>query len=90
MSKILLTVFKDNKTKEILRDCAFMKCPYCKKEILLDIDRVTFCEWDCRKENKVAYKLKKNNYCPEGFDKVLYAKVKTFSKKMLMEEFKNG
>ncbi len=90
MGRILLTVFKDNKTKEIMRDLAFMKCPYCKKEILLDTDKVSFCKYECRKENKIAYKLNKNNYCPEGFDKVLYAKVKTFSKKILMEEFKNG
>ncbi len=90
MIRILLTVFKDNKTKETLRDCAFMKCPYCKKEILLDTDRIAFCEYQCRKENRVAYKLNRNNKCSGGFDKVLYAKVKSFSKNTLMEEFKNG
>ena len=46
--KINLIVFKDNKTKEFVRNMAFMNCPFCKKEILLDTDRITFCEWKCQ------------------------------------------
>ena len=101
MKKINLIVFKDNKTKEIMRGMAFMHCPFCKKEILLDVDKVSFCEWQCRnkvsfcewqcrKENKFAYKLNRYSECKEGFDKVLYAKVDNFNKKTLMEEFENG
>ena len=89
-NKINLIVFKDNKTKEIVRGMAFMNCPFCKKEILLDVDKISFCEWKCRKENKFAYKLNRNSKCLEGFDKTLYAKVKDFNKKTLMEEFENG
>ena len=66
-----------------------MRCPYCKKEILLNVDRVSFCDYNCRKENKVAYKLHQNNTCPEGFDRVSYIKTDTFNRKTLMEEFEN-
>jgi len=91
MSKeIRLTIFKDEKSKEIVRNIAFMKCPYCKEQILLDTDKVTFCKWKCRMKHKVAYKLQRNSKVPEGFDKVLYSRVKNYHKKTLMEEFENG
>jgi len=88
--KITLTIFKDEKTKKIIKNIAFMKCPFCKGQILLDVDRVAFCHWKCRQEHKVAYKLQRNSKTPEGFDKVLYSRVKNYHKKTLMEEFKNG
>ena len=89
MKRVNLIVFTDNKTKKILEGIAFMTCPFCKKEILLDTDRIVFCDWKCRQENKFAYKLNKSNN-PEGFDKVLYSKINNFNKTTLMEVFKNG
>ena len=89
MKKIDLIVFKD-KNKEILRGLAFMTCPYCKKDILLQINKISFCEHKCRQLHGVAYKLNPDENSEEGFKGVSYTRTKSFNRKKLMEEFKNG
>jgi len=89
--KIDLIMFRENnKEKTLVRDCAFMNCPHCGEELLLQTDKVTFCRKDkCKYLNRVVYKLRKNTKTPEGFDKVLAVEVEDFKKTTIWEAFKN-
>ena len=78
---INLTVFL-NKDKSTMKGFAFMTCPNCKEEILLDTDKITYCK-RCR--HKVAYKLVKDNRFKNGFSKIIYSPVRNLRKQTLNE-----
>lgn len=90
--KVNLTIFRENnREKTILKDCAFMNCPYCNSQLFLQTDKITSCRTPkCKFLHKVVYKLRLNLKTKEGFDKVLVAEVEDYKKTTLWEAFKDG
>ena len=89
--RIDLVIFRENnKEKRVIRDCAFMNCLYCKEEIFLLTDKVTFCRTPkCKYLHKFVYKLRENPKKIEGFDRVLVTEVEDYKKTTLWEAFEN-
>lgn len=77
---------KENVELITIGNVAFMICPNCKKEILLDVNKINFCR-NCR--HKIAYKLVKDRRFNVGFKSIIYSPIKNFRKEHLEEVFSN-
>ena len=70
---------------EGIKGMCFMKCPTCKGDILITIDKWCKCKNVYKNHKKRVFKLIKDMRKKEGFSRIIEAEVKDFRRTTLKE-----